>query len=363
VVATSGRAIAQGLKTLGHSVVVIDGFADCDTLAATSECVKVARADFGLIADEVLQAVHSLQTRISFDGLFYDAALEANSFLLDKISIEPVYGNSRQTIDICKNSKTFFSLLDQNSIPYPEISFQFNADAHNKDVWLIKHAKGTGGTGVIPVSEEVNLTKNLYLQKKIDGLNFSLTFLANSNDIFALGFNTLWSEKLNNRLPYIYAGAINYVAFGKDVQDSAFEYAKAITKDLQLVGLNSIDFIYTNGSIYVLEVNPRIPATYELYESKHGDLMQQHIEACKNQTLPTSKKQALLRAHAIVYAPKDFTVPEKMLWPLWTADRPHANEIIQKNEPICSVFAGGQNPAQVREMIKTRKKSILAKLT
>jgi predicted ATP-grasp superfamily ATP-dependent carboligase len=363
VVATSGRAIAQGLKTLGHSVVVIDGFADRDTLAATTECIKIARTNFGLIADEVQQAVHSLQTSISFDGLFYDAAIETNSSLLDIINIEPVYGNSRQTIDTCKNPKTFFSLLDQNSIPYPEIRFQYDTGVHNKDVWLIKNAKGSGGIGVAPVSGIVNVTKNSYLQKKIDGINFSLTFLANIKDIFALGFNTQWSEILSDKLPYVYAGAINHVALGEDVQNSALEYARTIAKDLQLIGLNSVDFVYANGSIYVLEVNPRIPATYELYESKYGDLMQQHMDACKSRSLPSHKRQALLRAHAIVYAPKDFTVPEKMLWPLWAADRPHANEMIQKNEPICSVFAGGQNPAQVREMIKARKRSVLAKLT
>jgi predicted ATP-grasp superfamily ATP-dependent carboligase len=91
--------------------------------------------------------------------------------------------------------------------------------------------------------------------------------------------------------------------------------------------------------------------------------MAQHIEVCKSRTLPASKIQPLLRAHAIVYAPADINVSESVSWPLWTADRPHALELIKKFEPVCSIFAGGQNSAQVYEMIKTRKQSILAKLT
>ena len=139
-------------------------------------------------------------------------------------------------------------------------------------------------------------------------------------------------------------------------------YARVIVKEFELVGLNSIDFICRGNLVYVLEINPRIPATYELYETKYGELMNQHIEACKNRTLPALKSQTLIRAHAIVYTPSGVKIPENMTWPLWTADRPHALEVIKKLEPVCSIFAGGQNSSQVYEMINTRKQTILAKL-
>jgi len=47
VVATSGRAIAQGLKSLGHSVYVIDGFADKDSCRAAAQIKQVKRSQFG----------------------------------------------------------------------------------------------------------------------------------------------------------------------------------------------------------------------------------------------------------------------------------------------------------------------------
>jgi len=358
VVATSGRAIAQGLKSLGHSVTVIDGFADCDTCAAAKEIKKVMRAKTGLDCSEALQAVVSLQSKTSFDGIFYDAALESNPSLLDKISTSFVFGNTSQVLSICKNPKLFFSILDQHSIAYPEVSFKPITD----NGWLIKLAQSTGGVGVFPMSGQIDFSENLYLQKKIDGINFSLTFLANGKELLELGFNTLWSEPLGSDIPYAYAGAINQVKLDIEIQETAVRYAKVIVKEFELVGLNSIDFIFTGDLVYVLEINPRIPATYELYESKYGELMNQHIEACKSRILPAVKSQALLRAHAIVYAPSDINVSENMTWPLWTADRPHAQDVIRKFEPVCSIFAGGQNSSQVYEMIKTRKQTILAKL-
>ncbi|NNC68352.1 MAG: ATP-grasp domain-containing protein [Gammaproteobacteria bacterium] len=358
VVATSGRAIAQGLKSLGYSVAVVDGFADCDTVAAATEIRKVKRSSFGLNHNEVLQTVQSLQSKIPFDGLFFDAAMESNPNLLDEINVNPIFGNSSQVLSACKNFKVFFSILDQHSIPYPEISFK----PITGDNWLVKQAVSTGGIGVAPASEEVAFTENSYLQRKVDGINFSLTFLANGEELFELGFNTLWSEQLGLNVPYAYAGAINQVRLDAEIQMTALQYAKIITKEFELVGLNSIDFICVDKSVYVLEVNPRIPASYELYETKYGDLMAQHIEVCKSRTLPATKIQPLLRAHAIVYAPADINVSESVSWPLWTADRPHAHVLIKKFEPVCSIFAGGKNSAQVYEMIKTRKQSILANL-
>ena len=139
-------------------------------------------------------------------------------------------------------------------------------------------------------------------------------------------------------------------------------YAEKIAEKLELIGLNSIDFIASEHCVYVLEVNPRIPATYELYESKSGALLRAHMDVTSGKSLPNKKNKRLLRAHAIVYATEELQIPEEMSWPLWTADRPVAGEVISLYSPICSVFAGGQNCTQVKQMIKTRKQSIITKL-
>ena len=360
VIATSGRAIAQGLKALDIPCVVVDGFSDVDTSVVADVCKKVKRTRYGLDESEIMQAVDELQREYSFNGLLYDAAIEANPNLLEELAIEPTFGNSCQTINDCINPAVFFATLDQYSLPYPEISF--DKISHDQNLWLIKNQKSSGGLGVSALIDEGELSAGHYLQKKVHGTAISLTFLANGNDIYVLGFNTLWNEALNETMPYVYAGAINQVALSSDMLTSALQFAKVITKQFNLIGLNSIDYICDGHSVYVLEVNPRIPATYELYETKYGEVMAEHIEVCKSRTLPTEKRQVMLRAHAIVYAMHDLKIPENMSWPLWTADRPHDGELIHQYEPICSIFAGAKSSAQVSEMIKTRKKSIISKL-
>jgi len=308
-----------------------------------------------------MHAVASLQCKYTFEGLLYDAVLECNPDLLDSLPIGRVIGNSSQTLRQCKDPKVFFSALDQNAISYPEVSYEPIQDS--TDSWLVKHMISSGGTGISAYAEVGTSEKNIYFQRKINGVNFSLIFLANGDELKPIGFNTLWSEALGECMPYAYAGAINSVDLTEQQRDTTINYATALTREFKLVGLNSIDCILSEGSIFVLEINPRIPATYDLYETKQGDLMKGHVEACVNAKFATTQRKQLLRAHAIVYAPQLIRVPASLDWPLWTADRPHQEEVIHKYEPVCSVFAGGKNVAQVSEMIHTRKKTIIRKLT
>lgn len=342
-------------------MVVVDGFADMDTRAVTAACEKVSRTKFGLDTKEVLQATYKLQKIHTFDSLFYDAAIESAPDLLDSISVENIIGNSSRTLRQCKDPETFFSTLDRHEIPYPEVNFEYPENPTGS--WLAKHAMSAGGSGVHNASEKFDTDGNIYFQRKVEGVDFSLTFLANGRSIKPLGFNLLWVEVLRESMPYAYAGAINCVDLTQHQRNMAVHYANVLANEFRLVGLNSMDCILFDDSVYVIELNPRIPATYELYETKYGELLEEHIEVCKTHTFAPTQREQLLRAHAIVYAPDFVQIPKDFSWPLWTADRPSPEEEVGIYQPLCSVFAGGKNIAQVREMIHTRKKIITNKLT
>lgn len=361
VIAISGRAIAQGLKANNLEAVVVDGFNDLDTCSAVVHSKKVERLTFGLNPSQVKQAVSQMQEQFTFDGVLYDAAIEVNPNLLDDLAINPIIGNNTQTLRTCKVPDTFFSILDDSKIPYPDISLHGNFT--DNDEWLVKNAYGTGGIGVQNYDGILSLQENIYYQKKLYGISFSLLFLANGKDIKPLGFNEIWSERLSDTLPYVYSGAINTLNITQDQQDKVKNYAKLLAQKLKLVGLNSLDCILFEDIIYVLEINARIPATYELYETKNGELLKEHMHACINKQLTNTKLDVHLRAHMIVYAPHELQIPGELSWPLWTADRPHVGETILQHEPICNVFAGGKNSAQVRKILETRKITIINKIT
>ena len=127
--------------------------------------------------------------------------------------------------------------------------------------------------------------------------------------------------------------------------------------------MNSIDFICDDHGQFMFWRSMHVYLPHmNLYETRQGDLMREHILACKERRLPKEERTTMLRAHAIVYAHKDIKIPSDFNWPLWTADRPHLGEEIPQFEPICNVFSGGKNYSQVCEMIMTRKKAVLNKL-
>ena len=357
VVATSGRAIAEALKASRYSVAVIDGFADVDTCAASVTCRQVSRTAFGLDEEEARQAVLQLQGEYCLDGLLYDAALESAPGLLEGIRTCKVIGNTTTALRRCKDPEIFFSTLDKNAVRYPDVCFSQVRQEHH--LWLQKSSKGVGGMGITSFTGESGPDPSIYLQRKMEGLNFSLTFLADGVNIEVLGFNTLWHRAYGLDKPYVYEGAINRAELVQERKSTAFRYAALLTREFNLVGLNSIDFILSNDCVYVLEINPRIPATYELYETRQGHLIRAHMDACIHAKLARISGERPLRAHALVYAPEPVQVPARFDWPLWTADRPHPEEIIQKHEPVCSVFAGGKNVAHVRSMIRVRMQKIL----
>ena len=154
VVAGSGRAIAQGLKALDYPVAVIDGFADQDTISAARVCKKVKRGRFGLDAAEVENVIQTMRADFTFSGLFYDAAIEVNPQLLDIVDDEIIVGNSRDSLQRCKDPHQFFPVLDKHSIVYPNIRFNSNID--DSDRWLYKHHLSTGGIGVNTAVNNVN---------------------------------------------------------------------------------------------------------------------------------------------------------------------------------------------------------------
>jgi predicted ATP-grasp superfamily ATP-dependent carboligase len=113
------------------------------------------------------------------------------------------------------------------------------------------------------------------------------------------------------------------------------EAARKITAAVGLKGLNSADFILTEQGLLLLEINPRLSATIDLYDIP--DLFERHVQACRGKltSLPVQEQQA--KAHGILYASQRLNIPENFAWPVWAADIPHTGWV-QQHAPLCTVF-------------------------
>ena len=134
-----------------------------------------------------------------------------------------------------------------------------------------------------------------------------------------------------------------------------------LAKAMSLVGLNSADFLVDGERFWLLEVNPRPGATFDVFEPPQGSLFALHVAACtgqlgaKRRSIPTAQR----RPRSFMLKTISASVPARD-WPDWTADRPIAGSAINSGEPVCTVYACSSTAAGARTLADERRELVLA---
>jgi uncharacterized protein len=288
-----------------------------------------------------LQAVKKLDAN-QFIGVVFGSGFEAQPSLLAEIAaVMPLLGNQASVVRRVKTASSFFDGLDKCNIKYP-LAFETLPNGilvdHTNNDYLIKHAGGCGGTHIQYASKDAALPSNYYYQQQIAGRAISALFVAYAGtnqqvQIEVIGFNEQWLSPCDDA-PFRYGGAVSNATISASAKQQLTNAAQKLTLEFGLVGLNSIDaIVLENGAqndlVYVLEINPRLSATVDLYANHGGlNLLDLHIDACLDRFDKNIKldKKALIvasKAHAIVYAQFDMVIPMAFDWPDWVADTPY----------------------------------------
>ena len=373
IIALSARPFVAAAKQAGYAVTAIDAFADKHTVELADTTIVVDYDSHGFNAEVLLNAISQLDTS-QYLGFVYGSGFEAQPELLQKIAdIVPLIGNAPATVRAIKNASDFFAALTQCNIAHPGVYDRLPAN-HQKDVYLRKFAAGCGGTHIkIASSEDAALDANHYYQQYIDGRSISLLFIANSQEIEVIGFNEQWFSPFAT-MPFRYGGAVSRITLPQAIQQQLIDAAEKLTIEFGLLGLNSLDAIVRDNVAYVLEVNPRLSATIDLYENLYENdeinLLDWHVQVnLKNSNLKQSdfyeanafKVPKPSKAHAIVYAASDITVSATCEWPSWVVDSPHhitqhkAIKILA-GEPICTVLAHADHADEAKQLAHIRVK-------
>ena len=331
----------------------------------------------GFDANALLAAINSLDLR-AFDGFVYGSGFEAQPELLRKVSsLLPLLGNTPETVAALKTPAIFFAKLQQLEINHPRVSETLpDSDA---DGFLMKHAGGSGGAHIRTIHADRHADSHAlpehYYQQKVSGRPVSLLFIANGSDIDVVGFNEQWLNP-SDESPYRYGGAVSNAAISDSVQQQLIAAAKNLTCAFGLLGLNSLDALLQTSDLVadnelaaVLEINPRLSATVDLYP-RHK-LFERHVQAClQPHTLHHADdehhdSELPHKAHAIVYADFDVEIIMPVIWPDWVLDNPlqapsqHAGRLkIKAGEPVCTVIAHAADAATAKNMAQARVKII-----
>jgi predicted ATP-grasp superfamily ATP-dependent carboligase len=354
IIATSGRALARSAWRSGHSVAVLDLFADQDTRGYASVCQRIPASGWDLDARAAVDAANGI-CPVSVP-LVTGSGFEHQPALLDTLSRgRKLFGNSSSTVAACKDPQYFFTLLDRLGIAYPETS---RVLPDNPDGWLAKKIGGSGGTHVRPARIDEAYASDTYFQRRVEGVCASVLFLADGRRARVVGFNEVWSRSAGDT-PFAYAGAINRVELAPALRDRISSDVSALAKALGLVGLNGMDFIVDRDGYRVLEINPRPTATIDLHDDQAaGTLFDLHLRACAGALPAQLQASDTVRAHAIVYSPGGCLHTPRRAFPDWCSDLPADATGIAAGMPVCTVNAIGRSTGEVRRLLNRRQAAL-----
>jgi uncharacterized protein len=359
IAATSARGFAQAATDCGHEMIVLDAFLDKDTRRVASKTFKLKfnenvqgvsldAADFKRVFAEInLDAV---------DGFIYSSLFDNAADLLAWVAERvPLVGNAPNILKQAKDF-SFFKLLDDLGIPHPRVRLTLpKADGN----WLAKTLGGSGGLHIRPTNQaDLHLIKSRdYFQEKIAGMPISMLFVANGKTAQTIGFNQQFVAP-TVEMPYRFAGAVSNVLIPPNIH-AAFEHAaQQLTNALNLRGLNNLDAILDGEKLWILELNPRLSASFHLYEN----LFSLHLQGVAGD-LTTYKAHENACAALIIYADDAISIPADFTWPDWTADIPSA-EVgesgvkITQNAPVCSVLASAGNAEMAQKLVHQRAEKL-----
>lgn len=353
VAAISSRIYVEAAVKAGYDVIAIDAFVDIDVEKLAQKCFQVALVENQLDGNQLIAILDNLNLQ-HIVGFCYGAGFERHSNLLAKINKRlRVLGNPPSVIDHCKLPAKFFAICKQLHIAFPEVAYK--APLVGKD-WLAKRVGGSGG-GHIKLFDDasVSLSADTYYQKRLQGMPISCLFLASKHGVDIIGVNEQWFDSSNTE-PFRYGGAVSHADINPKANLRLVEYVKQLADAFDLIGINSCDAICDGEQVYVLEINPRLSASMDLY--RNNNLMEKHI-AASLMTLEASEIALVVNketsfAHQIVYATHPLKIKNDIIWPEWVRDIPNAGNQLYEGMPVCTVIAEAETAAHAKTLVADR---------
>ena len=365
IAATSARGYAQAAVTFGYDVIGLDAFIDVDTSAICKQKFKLKFDGF------ILNEAHFKQVFLQIDfnnveGFLYGSLFDSCPELLAWVAVQvPVIGNSENLLKQVKDF-SFFGLLDSLNIMHPEVQVSLPGEPEH---WLLKQIGGSGG---IHIKSAFAAKQGYYFQQKQLGTPISMLFVADGRSVNVIGFNQQLMAPTKN-WPYRFAGAVSNIALQANIYEVFERAAQALTDALHLCGICSLDAIVDNKNVWVLELNPRLSATFCLYEN----LLPMHLQACAGELCQSSVSNISIEnnisnAQFILYADEALDIPKNFAWPSWVADIPtaesHDSDIktsvkISQHMPICSVLASAESAELAHSLVLQRAQKLTEMLT
>ena len=310
----------------------------------------------------------------------YTGGLENHHQLVEQVSQRhQLWGNPAPVLEQCSDPFLMRQILTDEDLLFPEI--QTDRPHKTPCRWLQKSTTSTGGNGVQWAEEAIpnqgsSPGPETYFQQYIPGISCSGLFLAKKTTSQLVGVTRqIIGKRFTSGKHFSYAGSIGPLTLTIEQQATIARIGTVLTTALDLQGLFGVDFICQQNKVWVLEINPRFPASAEILDHAFGiSLVDLHCLACQDNPTPelSSGHNQLQWGKAILYARRPCTISAQCShtwlqqtsrpashaseYGFYLADIPAAGTTITTGSPILSIVTWGTQRAQVqRQLIRAAK--------
>jgi predicted ATP-grasp superfamily ATP-dependent carboligase len=366
----STRAAAESAARAGFPVTTLDAFGDLDQHPGVN-ALSMPR-DFARPFTAPAAARASVD--LAGDAVVYLSPFENHPRAVEALARgRALWGNPPAVLRRARDPFEVARVLRSRGLPSLRVE---TAPIDAASSWILKPLRSGGGHGVRRWHPGEAVPRSSYLQEWATGIPGSVVFVAHGGRAVPLGMSRqLVGDAVFGPRPaglpddhrFRYCGNIMRRPTGADpLSDAAGMLVRALAEELDLVGLNAIDFVAVGAVPYVTEINPRWSGSMELLERAGGPpLFDAHARACADGTLPapypwTGPPAGRAVGKAIVFARRTVVVGDTRAWlsDPSVRDVPHPGERIVAGHPVCTVFASGDDDASCYEALVRRAEQV-----
>jgi predicted ATP-grasp superfamily ATP-dependent carboligase len=354
VVGLSARALSQSARAAGYAPLAADLFRDLDTRAAAEACIRIeSDLEQRLKWGPLITALETLAAGREPVGIVCGSGFEDRPGILDRLAERwPLLGNRGDVVARVKDPARLAGLCEVRGIPHPKWS------QAQRDGWLCKRVGGAGGSHI---TADEGRPGRRYWQERVGGSPASALVLGAGDRAMVLGLSEQWCDP-SPSAPYRYGGAVRPALLSAEFAAALSEAAMAVAEAAGLRGLNSVDFLVRPDGWHLIDVNPRPGATLDVFRPAASSLFALHVEACGGRLPAQPPAFDGAAAARIVYARRALASVPHFDWPEWTADRQPPETTLGAGDPVCTVLAEAETPAEARRLVDERGVEIAERL-
>lgn len=370
LVGASVRSLAESAIRDGLVPLCVDFFGDMDLRDALLGA-KVTSCRTPSVIKNHSDVPHLLETIDRSVPVILAGGAENSRALQQQLQAQrPVAGLSNQQVKTLRDPATVFPAILQagGKVPEWKCAEDQTSNLGAATDWLLKDTGSSGGQLVSDWSSGSHIRNTQFLQHRLKGVCFSATFFATANANASSGVQVhlegvaiqLSGLPQLNCSGYQYCGNVGGLSVSNQLAARLVTVADSLTARWSLVGFFGMDFVLHDGQPYAIEVNPRLTATHELYESPpaRGHVFRQ-LAAYTGAVISPDEtaihsRPAIVRL--VVYASESmeishqttsrlmrFTRPAEPAASCWLADIPVAGSVVTQGSPVCSLYTSAAN--------------------